>query len=146
MPKLYRSEKDKWIAGVLGGLGEYLGVDATLLRLAFIVFCLATGGVPGIIGYILAVIIIPKPPMGYQPQPATTMEGGTTSMPETTSSQSASRSGSPSIVVGLILVGLGILFLFNNFIDIHWHLFWPAILIVIGLILLGKALVGEKKS
>ncbi len=146
MRKLYRSEKNKWIAGVLGGLGEYLGVDATLLRLAFIVFCLATGGVPGIIGYILAVIIIPKPPMGYQPQPATTMEGGITSMPEATSSQSASRSGNPSIVVGLILVGLGILFLFNNFIDIHWHLFWPAILIVIGLILLGKALLEEKKS
>ena len=64
MRKLYRSEKDKWIAGVLGGLGEYLGVDATLLRLAFIVFCLATGGLPGIIGYILSVIIIPKQPMG----------------------------------------------------------------------------------
>jgi hypothetical protein len=127
-------------------LGEYLGVDATLLRLAFIVFCLATGGVPGIIGYILAVIIIPKPPMGQQPPPAATAEGGSTPMTETGSSHSQARSNNPSMVVGLILVGLGILFLFNNFIDIHWHLFWPAILIVIGLVLLGKALVGGKRG
>jgi len=146
MRKLYRSQKDKWIAGVLGGLGEYLGVDATLLRLAFIVFCLATGGVPGIIGYILAVIIIPKSPAGYQPSPSTGTEGGTAPMSESTSSQTPARSNNPSMVVGLILIGLGILFLFNNFIDIHWHLFWPAILIVIGLVLLGKALAGEKKS
>ena len=146
MRKLYRSEKNKWIAGVLGGLGEYLGVDATLLRLAFIVFCLATGGVPGIIGYILAVIIIPKPPMGHQASSSTGTEGGITPMSESASPQSPARSNNPSIVVGFILVGLGVLFLFNNFIDIHWHLFWPAILIVIGLVLLGKALTGEKKS
>ena len=146
MRKLYRSEKDKWIAGVLGGLGEYLGVDATLLRLAFIVFCLATGGVPGIIGYILAVIIIPKPPTGSQPPPAATTEGGTAPVSESTAPQSPAQSKNPSMVVGLILIGLGILFLFNNFIDIHWHLFWPAILIVIGLVLLGKALTGEKKG
>lgn len=146
MRKLYRSEKDKWIAGVLGGLGAYLGVDAILLRLAFIVFCLATGGVPGIIGYILAVIIIPKSPAGHQPQSQTGMEGGSAPMAETASSQTPTRSNNPSMVVGLILMGLGILFLFNNFIDIHWHLFWPAILIVIGLVLLGKALMGEKKN
>lgn len=146
MRKLYRSEKDKWIGGILGGLGEYLGMDSTLLRLAFIVFCLATGGVPGIIGYILAVIIIPKPPAGYQTPSLTTTEEGSTPMTETASSQSPTRSNNPSIVVGFVLVGLGILFLFNNFIDIHWHLFWPAILIVIGLVLLGKALAEEKKS
>ncbi len=145
MRKLYRSEKDKWIAGVLGGLGEYLDVDATLLRIAYIVFTIASAGA-GVIGYILALIIIPKPPMGHQPTPAATTEGGSTPMSETSSSQSAPRSNNAPMVVGLILVGLGVLFLFNNFIDIHWHLFWPAILIVIGLLLLGRALTGEKKS
>ncbi len=67
-------------------------------------------------------------------------------MSETSPSQSASRPGNPSMVVGLVLIGFGVLFLFNNFIDIRWHLFWPAILIVIGLVLLGKALMGEKKG
>lgn len=145
MRRLYRSEKDKWVAGVLGGLGEYLGVDATLLRLAFIVFTIASAGA-GVIGYLLAVFVIPKPPMGYQSSPATAKEGGTAPMSETPSSPGTAPSGNPSMVVGLILIGLGILFLFNNFIDIRWHLFWPAVLIVIGLLLLGKALVGEKKG
>lgn len=146
MRKLYRSEKDKWIAGVLGGLGEYLDVDATILRIAYIVFTIASAGA-GIIGYILAVIVIPKSPMGHQPPQEAKTEGGSTSMAETSSpSQSADRRSNAPMVVGIILVGLGVLFLFNNFIDIHWHLFWPAILIVIGLVLLGKALMGEKKS
>jgi phage shock protein C len=144
--KLYRSEKDKWIAGVLGGLGEYIGADATLLRVAFIVFCLVTGVVPGVIGYLLAVIIIPKSPTGHQTPTSTGTEGGVAPMTETGSSQSPARSNNPSVVVGLILIGLGILFLFNNFIDIRWHLFWPAVLIVIGLVLLGKAMMGEKKA
>lgn len=145
MRKLYRSEKDKWIAGVLGGLAEYLDVDSTILRIAYVVFTLASAGA-GIIGYILAVIIIPKQPMGHQPPPAAKTEGGSTPMSETSSTQSTARSNNASMVIGIILVGLGALFLFNNFIDIRWHLFWPAILIVIGLVLLGKALMGEKKS
>lgn len=145
MRKLYRSEKDKWIAGVLGGLGEYLGVDSTILRVAYVVFTLASAGA-GIIGYLLALIIIPKPPLGYQPQPATAKEGGSSPMPETAATQSETRPGHPSVVVGLILIGLGVLFLINNFLDIHWHLLWPAVLILIGLVLLGKALTGEKKD
>jgi len=145
MRKLYRSEKDKWIAGVVGGLSEYLAVDSTILRIAYIIFTLASAGA-GIIGYILAVLIIPRPPMGHEPPPAATTQGGSTPMLEASSSPSSKHPNNAPMVVGLILVGLGILFLFNNFIDIHWHLFWPAILIVIGLLLLGKALMGEKKS
>lgn len=145
MRKLYRSEKDKWIAGVLGGLGEYLDVDSTILRIAYIVFTLASAGA-GLIGYLLAILIIPRPPLGYPSPSATTTEGGSRPMSETSPSQSAPRPGNPSLVVGLVLIGFGILFLFNNFIDIRWHLFWPAILIVLGLVLLGKALMGEKKD
>ncbi len=145
MRKLYRSEKDKWVAGVVGGLSEYLAVDSTILRIAYIIFTLASAGA-GIIGYILAVLIIPRPPMGHEPPPAATNQGGLPPMPETSSSPSSTRPNNAPMVVGLILVGLGILFLFNNFIDIHWQLFWPAILIVIGLLLLGKALMGEGKS
>ena len=134
------------MTGVLGGLGEYFDVDSTILRIAYIVFTLASAGA-GVIGYILAIIVIPKPPMGYQSPQAAKTEGGSTPMTETSpTSQSADRPGNAPMVVGIILIGLGVLFLFNNFIDIHLHLFWPAILIVIGLVLLGKALMGEKKS
>lgn len=37
MRRFFRSEKDKKIAGVCGGLGEYLGIDPVLVRAAFLV-------------------------------------------------------------------------------------------------------------
>lgn len=59
MKKLYLSD-DKKISGVCGGIGEYFDIDPTLIRLGVIVLTLMTGILPGIFGYILAVIIIPK--------------------------------------------------------------------------------------
>lgn len=58
--KLYRSEKNKTIAGIFGGLGEYIKVDPVILRLVWILIVVFTGFVPGIIAYILAIVIIPK--------------------------------------------------------------------------------------
>jgi len=58
--RLYRSRKDRMICGVCGGLGEYLGVDPTLVRLLWIIFALAYGA--GILAYILACIVIPLKP------------------------------------------------------------------------------------
>ncbi|MDD3251034.1 MAG: PspC domain-containing protein [Lachnospiraceae bacterium] len=55
--KLYRSCNDKMLCGVCGGIGEYLNVDPTLIRLLWAV--LACSGT-GIIVYFLAAIIIPQ--------------------------------------------------------------------------------------
>ncbi|HLG94023.1 MAG TPA: PspC domain-containing protein [candidate division Zixibacteria bacterium] len=63
MKKLYRSRNDCRWAGVLGGLGEYFAVDPTLVRLAYIIFTLTTGFFPGLVGYFLAILIIPKEPL-----------------------------------------------------------------------------------
>jgi len=63
LKKLYRSRSDCRLAGVLGGLGEYFEMDPTLIRLAYVVFTLTTGFFPGIIGYLLAILIIPKEPL-----------------------------------------------------------------------------------
>ncbi len=60
MRKLYRSEKEKMIAGVFGGLGEYFNVDPTVFRLLGVLVLLATGVLPGIVFYILAVMVVPK--------------------------------------------------------------------------------------
>jgi phage shock protein C len=57
--KLYRSNRDVMLAGVLGGLAEYFNVDSTWVRLAFVVILLFTAGTP-IFLYIAAAIIIPK--------------------------------------------------------------------------------------
>ena len=62
MKRLYRSTTDKKIAGVCGGLGEYLAVDPTVLRLLAAIITIATGIFPGIIGYIIAWVIVPEAP------------------------------------------------------------------------------------
>ncbi len=60
MKKIYRSNENKVIAGIFGGLGEYLDVDPVALRLLAILLFIVTGGVPFIIGYIVAIFIVPK--------------------------------------------------------------------------------------
>jgi len=60
--RLYRSQKDKKVAGVFGGLGEYLDTDPTILRIAWVVVTVLTGIVPGILGYILVAVIMPSNP------------------------------------------------------------------------------------
>lgn len=62
MKKLYRSSQDKYLFGILGGLGEYLNTDATLLRLLFVFFVLITGFFPGVLAYLIAVFIVPEDP------------------------------------------------------------------------------------
>ena len=58
--KLYKSNEDKMIEGVCGGLAEYFGLDSTLIRLGWVIFC-ALGG-SGILAYIIAAVIIPRRP------------------------------------------------------------------------------------
>ena len=58
--RLYRSDDNKIIAGVCGGIAEFFSLDPTLVRLGLVVFC-ALGG-SGILAYIVAAIIIPKAP------------------------------------------------------------------------------------
>ncbi len=59
MKRLYRSEKNKMVAGICGGLGEMFNIDPTLVRLAFVFLCLATALFPILIAYIIGWIIIP---------------------------------------------------------------------------------------
>jgi phage shock protein PspC (stress-responsive transcriptional regulator) len=58
--KLYRSKNDRKLSGVCGGLGEYTGVDANVVRVLFIV--LAVLGGAGLIIYLAMWIIVPQEP------------------------------------------------------------------------------------
>lgn len=57
--KLLRS-KNRIIAGVCSGIGEYMGVDPTVIRLLWVIITIFSGIAPGIIAYILAWTIIPE--------------------------------------------------------------------------------------
>lgn len=56
--RLYKSNENKMLDGVCGGIAEYFDVDPTLIRLAWILFCLLGGS--GVLAYIIAMIIIPR--------------------------------------------------------------------------------------
>ena len=60
MKRLYRSTKDKKLAGICGGLGEYMNADSNLIRLVFVLLLLVTGFVPFGLTYIVAWIILPE--------------------------------------------------------------------------------------
>jgi len=59
MKRLYRSTKDKMLAGVCAGLGEYFEIDPTIVRLVWVAFGFMGAG---ILVYILAWIIVPEKP------------------------------------------------------------------------------------
>lgn len=66
MKKLYRSQRDKKLFGICGGVAEMLNVDATLLRLVIVVTTFFTGGVLIPI-YVIAALVIPKEPSFESP-------------------------------------------------------------------------------
>ena len=62
--QLYRSRTNRKIAGVCGGLGEYMNLDPTIIRLIWVLLILCAG--TGLLAYLIAALIIPENPDGYQ--------------------------------------------------------------------------------
>lgn len=60
MKKLCKSQTDRKICGVCGGIAEYFGIDSTIVRLIWAVFILCFG--TGILAYFLAALVIPDFP------------------------------------------------------------------------------------
>ena len=58
--KLYRSRKERWFAGVCGGLGNYFAVDPTLVRVIFVILSLTFGS--GLLIYLSLWLLIPNEP------------------------------------------------------------------------------------
>jgi phage shock protein C len=57
-PGLKRSRRDRIVAGICGGMGEFFGISSFWFRLAFLI-AFIPGGVPGLLIYIILWIIIP---------------------------------------------------------------------------------------
>ena len=59
--RLYRSRSERMISGVCGGLGEYLGIDPTIVRLLFVLGLLA--GMSTVPVYLVLMIVVPEEPL-----------------------------------------------------------------------------------
>ena len=125
--KLQRDTRHKVIGGVCAGLGNYFGMDASLLRLLFAFMILFAG--TGFWLYIILWIVMPAGD-GFQPN-AETIDA----VVDDASPNPQTNKG--SLIVGLILIGLGALGLLHRFVPaFNWQMVWPIILIVLGLVLI----------
>lgn len=59
--RLYRSRTERMIGGVCGGLGEFLNVDVTLVRLLFVLGAIFGG--PGLVVYLVMLFVVPEEPL-----------------------------------------------------------------------------------
>jgi phage shock protein C len=127
--KLYRSQIESRFLGVCGGLGNYFGIDPTLVRVFFVVFTLVEGF--GILLYLLLALFMPVAPEG---------EDGAFEGDRLTAFDNPQAGN----YLGIGLVALGGVMLLDN-LDVAW-LSWvslgtmlPAALILLGLVLLVRS-------
>lgn len=149
--KLYRSRSDKMIGGVSGGLADYFDIDATIVRVLFVVSIFIGGG--GILAYIILWIVIPEEPFEYTFQNS----GNSDSKSSTYKSSSGTYNESNSEKVNLngvvesvkdnrrvlgaaILICIGVLILLDNLLPrFDAGDYWPIILIAIGIGIIIKS-------
>ena len=59
--RLTRSNRNKMIAGVCGGLAEYLDMDPTVVRVLYILVSILSAAFPGVVAYIVLMFLMPPP-------------------------------------------------------------------------------------
>lgn len=146
--RLYRSTKDRMIAGVCGGLAEYFDIDPIIIRVLFVVVTLGAG--VGILGYIIlwivvpeAVIVIKSNTNSYTDTNNQTQENEPVNYPNYKMNQEDNihlKNHSGRIFISIMIIIIGILWFINNIIPgVNFGHLWPLILVAIGiLILLGS--------
>ena len=58
--KLRRSSTDKMLAGVIGGIARYFGIDSTVARIAYVILSVVSAAFPGILVYIILWLLMPQ--------------------------------------------------------------------------------------
>src|SRR3972149_8252000 len=136
--KLYRSESDRIIAGVCGGLADYFEVDPTLIRLILILLVVFGGS--GVFLYILLWLFIPTQSKVSSYSEETIKENAQEIGKRAQLLAGEIRTENTRMWTGVILLVLGVLFLFQSF-GLFWFnvaKLWPLILIAIGVSVLMR--------
>ena len=157
--KLQRYDDEKMIAGVCAGLADYLDIDVTWIRIAFVVAVLA--GFSGLLAYIILWIAVPTRPFnpdfnkfntdyrvyedkGFSNNPTNSYN----SSPQSNPYVASQKNEKGKVIIGLLLIAFGGIFLLDEFNIIpYWFNFgklWPLVFIIPGIIMITKA--GKKKE
>ncbi len=132
MNKLYRSRKSSMIAGVCGGLGNYLGIDPTIIRLVFVF--LAFYHFLGAWVYLVMVILLPQAPPDQD-------------VMHTSGALSEHTQTTKVIGGGLVLLGMLALVSMLNLPLFSWlrlENIWPILIVLLGVLLLARAFISEE--
>ena len=161
--RLYRSRTDRMLFGVAGGMADWFDLDPSLVRLVWALLILA-GGI-GLLLYIVAAVVIPEEPIGGFAGAADATSGASAAAAAGTGGAAAGSAtaadsddwyarrqarraaraqrmgnGGGAILFGLILIALGGWFLIDRYLHIDSTIALPAILIVLGAVLVVGAL------
>ena len=135
--RLYKSPDDRLLFGVAGGHAEFFDIDPVIVRVAWVVLTIVTGGVAALV-YLVLAIVTPED------------RGRAAAVSEEDESESddaefqkvgrrSSRRNRARYAIASILIVMGVLFLLGNlgvFHSIRWDLIWPAAIIALGLAIL----------
>lgn len=136
--KLYRSNTDKVIGGVAGGLADYFNIDAVIIRIIFVLLVLFGGG--GILVYIILWIAIPTRVTSFS-------DLGTNGPAVEESAIVPSRKKNTSLIAGIVLIAFGVLILLGQIIPFYsFSDFWPLLLIMAGVLLLMPEIFKPSKK
>jgi phage shock protein C len=135
--RLYRSKSDRMLAGVCGGLGSYLGIDPTFIRILF--FVLAFGGGAGFWIYVLLWVLIPEEGESQSKDFRERMR----TMGDDFATSVSRPNPKAGLIVGSGFILLGIFWLVEQLhLDWLWwwdfDVLWPALLIIAGGVLLYR--------
>jgi len=139
--RLYRSKANRMVAGVCGGLGDYFSLDPVLFRILFVALAIAGGS--GILIYIILIFVIPEEGTAGR----VTVEGVVNEVKEGVQKTAQEVKENPrwfdnrrNLLAGLIIV-VGIIALLNQFAPfswLSWDIFWPVVIIAVGVLLILK--------
>lgn len=143
--KLYRSKKNRVIAGIAGGLGEYFDIDPVLVRVVFLGVTVLGGA--GVLVYLLMWLIIPSEGSSGRPLEKDTIEenvkevsGTAMAYAEEFQKKSKESSGSSGKFGWLLIIfGAFLLVVNQGWLGmIDWGRFWPLVIIGAGVYFLAR--------
>lgn len=142
---LYRSANNKTLGGVCAGLADKFRVDVVVFRLLFVLAMFAGGG--GFLIYIILWIVLPEKNTAVGSTQESAEEEAEEVLEDSTPEESSSSPNTSSLIVGLLLVSIGLLFLVVNFwpsTRVLIRSLWPVLLIIAGLFLLANSRKSNK--
>lgn len=144
--RLYRSRKNKLLGGVASGLAKYANIDPIIVRIIFIIITFLNG--LGFLLYIVLWIVIPEENITGQPEPKqeSFSESAKVDNPEASATTNKIRErGNGRVFVGIVLIGLGFIFLVERFFPyFDFEDILPMVLVAVGLLLVVNTFKNKK--